>query len=85
MTLLGTSTASTSQHPRQGLTKVDSADVPCDAETSSAFCVASAAQSGDTSCDRCATVIVEEAAHGGVRGSSNMLQPTRTWLLSKKT
>ncbi|CAL1159857.1 unnamed protein product [Cladocopium goreaui] len=42
------------------LTKVDSADVTCGAETSSAFCVASAAQSGSTSCDRCATVIMED-------------------------
>eukprot|EP00435_Cladocopium_sp_Y103_P049387 s533_g14.t2 len=42
------------------LTKVDSADVTCGGETSSAFCVASAAQSGSTSCDRCATVIMED-------------------------
>eukprot|EP00435_Cladocopium_sp_Y103_P040757 s533_g11.t1 len=43
------------------LTKVDSADVTCgDVSTSSAFCVAGAVQSSSTSCDRCATVIVEE-------------------------
>ena len=53
------------QSIRRGLTKVASSEVPCGAETSSAFCVARATQSGgSTSCDRCAMVMVEEADHG---------------------